>query len=117
MVPPPWVQMILMFEKRFLAPVATMLAIMRVVSNMNSSTEGFSPLSNVGLLQPPKLTQSRRSCGYAGPPWGAHATVRHRTLKRKGTETSIWFRFNPFGIDGKGEALSIEATAALSSIL
>ena len=30
MVPPPWVEMILMFEKRFLAPVATMLAIMRV---------------------------------------------------------------------------------------
>ncbi len=47
MVPPPWVEMILMLEKRFLAPVATMLAIMRVVSNMNSSTDGFSPISNV----------------------------------------------------------------------
>ena len=49
MVPPSWVEMILIWEKRFLVPVATMLVIMRVVSNMNSITEAFSPLSGISL--------------------------------------------------------------------
>jgi hypothetical protein len=39
--------MILMIEKRFFTPVASMLAIMQVVSNMNSRTDGFSRLSKV----------------------------------------------------------------------
>src|SRR5258708_29325125 len=51
----------LMFEKRFLAPVATMLAIMRVVSNMNSSTDGFSPTSNVCIALDRKSTRLNSS--------------------------------------------------------
>src|SRR5258708_35915070 len=79
MVPPPWVEMILMFEKRFLAPVATMLAIMRVVSNMNSSTDGFSPLSsvseafvNVGWtnrVAPRRFKSSNHGSNCGSPEW------------------------------------------------
>src|SRR5882724_11703822 len=43
MVPPPWVEMMLMAGYLALAPVNTMLATMRVVSNMNSMTDPSSP--------------------------------------------------------------------------
>jgi hypothetical protein len=69
--------MILMLEKRFLAPVATMLAIMQVVSNMNSSTDGFSPVSNVcdafvntgwtNRVAPRRFNSSSHGSNYGSP--------------------------------------------------
>jgi len=42
MVPPPWAEMILIREKRFLAPVATMLVIMASRIKHEFDTEAFS---------------------------------------------------------------------------
>jgi hypothetical protein len=50
--PTPWAEMILICQKRFLAPVATVLVIMRVVSNTNSITTAECCAAPVQLLEP-----------------------------------------------------------------